>query len=107
MSKCQITRNSLFKYKHFQFITPVTSSKVNKKYFYVLDSKVLLVPDEIEMQMSKGIITDVQISNHTIGFKYNYKVKEYDLDVLSEVMEDNLIFGELEGVLWCGGWGIL
>lgn len=27
-------------------------------------------------------------------FKYNYKVKEYDLDVLSEVSEDNLIFGK-------------
>lgn len=94
VAKCNITRNSLFKYKHYQFIAPVVTSKCSKRYFYLLDSKVLIVPDEIEMQMSKGIITDVQISNHTIGFKYNYKVKEYDLDVYSEVLEDNLIFGK-------------
>lgn len=68
VTKCPITRNSLFKYKHFQFIAPVVTSKSGNKFFYVLDSKVLLLPDEIEMQLSKGIITDVQISNHTIGW---------------------------------------
>ncbi|ODM95048.1 Muscle M-line assembly protein unc-89 [Orchesella cincta] len=92
VSKCTITRNSLFKYKHFQFIVPKMNSKSANQYFYMLDSKVLLIPDEIEMQLARGIITDIQISNHTIGFKYNYKVKEYDLEVLSELMEDNLLF---------------